>query len=110
MILTDEIKKPLIRRLLKYLNVFIRAYNLIIYRMTRSENVMENNNQIDLKFWKKNNISSLHSKRYLRRLSADIFMVELENSLLPDLTKYITFWKRNVDDTICFVKKVPLNL
>ena len=32
-------------------------------------------------------------------------MVELENSLLPDLTKYITFWKRNVDDTICFVKK-----
>ena len=73
--------------------------------MTRSENVMENNNQIDLKFWKKNNISSLHSKRYLRRLSADIFMVELENSLLPDLTKYITFWKRNVDDAICFVKK-----
>ena len=34
----------------------------------------------------------------------DIFMIELENSLLPKLTKYITFWKRYVDDTICFVK------
>ena len=35
---------------------------------------------------------------------ADIFMIELENSLLPNLAKYITFWKRYVDDTICFVK------
>ena len=35
---------------------------------------------------------------------ADIFMIELENSLLSSLTKYITFWKRYVDDTICFVK------
>ena len=34
----------------------------------------------------------------------DIFLIELENSLLPKLTKYITFWKRYVDDTICFVK------
>ena len=34
----------------------------------------------------------------------DIFMTELENSLLPNLFKYITFWKRYVDDTICFVK------
>ena len=35
-----------------YLNVFIWAYNLIINRMTRSKNMMaENNNQIDLKFW-----------------------------------------------------------
>ena len=32
------------------------------------------------------------------------FLIELENSLLPKLTKYITFWKRYVDDTICFVK------
>ena len=32
-------------------------------------------------------------------------MNQLENSLLPNLTKYITFWKRYVDDTICFVKK-----
>ena len=35
---------------------------------------------------------------------ADIFMIELENSLLPNLTKYITFWKRYVDYTIFFVK------
>ena len=33
------------------LNVFIRAYNLIINRMTRSENMVEKNNQIDPKFW-----------------------------------------------------------
>ena len=36
---------------------------------------------------------------------ADIFMIELENSLVPNLIKYITFWKRYVDDTICLVKK-----
>ena len=34
----------------------------------------------------------------------DIFMIELENSFLPNLTKYTTFGKRYVDDTICFVK------
>ena len=34
----------------------------------------------------------------------DIFMIELENSLLPKLTKYTTFWKQYVDDTIYFVK------
>ena len=35
----------------KYLNAFIRACNLIINRMTRNENMMENNNHIDLNFW-----------------------------------------------------------
>ena len=35
---------------------------------------------------------------------ADIFMIKLGNSLLPNLTKCITFRKRHVDDTICFVK------
>ena len=34
----------------------------------------------------------------------DIFMVELENTLVPTLTDYIKFWKRYVDDTIFFVK------
>ena len=33
------------------LNVSIRPYNLIINRVARSENMMENNNQRDLKFW-----------------------------------------------------------
>ena len=37
--------------------------------MTRSENMMENNNQIDLKFGEKSNISSLHSKGHLRSIS-----------------------------------------
>ena len=35
---------------------------------------------------------------------ADIFMVEFEKSLLPELTSYISYWKRHVDDTICFKK------
>ena len=39
----------------------------------------------------------------LAPLLADIFMIELERSLIPNLQK-ITFWRRYVDDTICFVK------
>ena len=41
---------------------------------------------------------------HLGAVLVDIFMIELENSLLPNLTKYITFWSRYVDDKICFVK------
>ena len=40
---------------------------------------------------------------------SDIFMVELETSLLPELTDYIQFWKRYVDDTICFIKVGSVN-
>ena len=36
-----------------YLNVFIWAYNLIMNRMTRNKNMMENINQIGLKFGRK---------------------------------------------------------
>ena len=39
----------------------------------------------------------------LAPLLADIFMIELERSLIPNLGK-IKFWRRYVDDTICFVK------
>ena len=35
---------------------------------------------------------------------SDIFMVELETSLLPELTFYIQFWKRYVNDTTCLWK------
>ena len=31
-------------------------------------------------------------------------MIELENSFLPNLTKYISFWKCYVEDTISFLK------
>ena len=34
---------------------------------------------------------------------SDIFVIELETSLSPELTDYIQFWKRYVDDTICFI-------
>ena len=32
---------------------------------------------------------------------ADIFMIELEKVVLPELTECIKYWKRYVDDTIC---------
>ena len=35
---------------------------------------------------------------------ADIFMIELEKTLLPNLREEIKFWKRYVGDTICVVK------
>ena len=34
---------------------------------------------------------------------ANIFMVELEQNIIPTLFKDISLWKRYVDDTICFV-------
>ena len=36
---------------------------------------------------------------------AGIFMVEFENTLVSRLKNYLLFWKRYVDDTLCFVKK-----
>ena len=35
---------------------------------------------------------------------ADIFMGELKNNIVPVLQENFSFWKRYVDDTICFVK------
>ena len=40
---------------------------------------------------------------------SDIFMIELETSLLPELTDYTKFWKRYVDDTVCFIKVASVN-
>ena len=34
---------------------------------------------------------------------ANIFMVELEQSIITTLSKDISLWKRYVDDTICFL-------
>ena len=34
---------------------------------------------------------------------ACIFMVELERAVIPKLSEQFQFWKRYVDDTICFV-------
>ena len=39
----------------------------------------------------------------LTPLLADISMTELERSLIPNLQK-MKFWRRYIDDTICFVK------
>ena len=35
---------------------------------------------------------------------ANIFMVELESSIIPTLNDQIKLWKRFVDDTYCFAK------
>ena len=40
---------------------------------------------------------------------SDIFMIELETSLLPGLTDYLQYWKRYIDDTICFKKVGSVN-
>ena len=40
---------------------------------------------------------------------ADIFMIELEKTILPKLTEFIKYWKRYVDDTISFVKLGNVN-
>ena len=37
-------------------------------------------------------------------VQAHIFMIELEKSLVPELTSYINYWKRSVDNTIFFMK------
>ena len=40
---------------------------------------------------------------------SDIFMIELETSFIPELTDYIEFWKRYIDDAICFIKFGSVN-
>ena len=34
---------------------------------------------------------------------AGILMVELEGAVIPKLSQHLQFWKRHVNDTICFV-------
>ena len=38
-----------------------------------------------------------------------IFMVELEQNIIPTLSKDISLWKRYVDDTFCFVNSNSIN-
>ena len=40
---------------------------------------------------------------------ADAFMVEFENKIVPVLQENLSFYKRYVDDTICFVKIGTIN-
>ena len=46
---------------------------------------------------------------HLGAVLADIFMIELEKAVLPELTECIKYWKRYVDDTISFVKLGTMN-
>ena len=36
---------------------------------------------------------------------ANVFMVELDTTLIPNLNIKVSSWRRFVDDSICFVKK-----
>lgn len=49
------------------------------------------------------NVEFIASKVQLPVLT-DIFMVELQNTLVASLTEYLKLWKTHVDDTISFVK------
>ena len=40
---------------------------------------------------------------------ADIFMIELEKTILPELTECVKYWERYADDTISFVKLGTVN-
>ena len=40
---------------------------------------------------------------------ANIFMVELEQNIIPKLSNDISSWKRYVDNTICFIKLTSIN-
>ena len=40
----------------------------------------------------------------LAPILAGIFMVELERNLIPILKDHLSYWRRYVDDTICFIK------
>ena len=40
---------------------------------------------------------------------ADIFVIELEKVMLPELTECIKYWKSYVDDTISLIKLGTIN-
>ena len=40
----------------------------------------------------------------LGRILANVFMVELENTLVPRLHQHVKKWRRYVDDTFAYVK------
>ena len=67
-----------------------------------------------LHFCTKNTHFTLNSKTYVQidgvamgsplcPVMANIFMLELEQNIIPTLSKDISLWKRYIDDTICFV-------
>ena len=45
----------------------------------------------------------------LRAVLADIFVIELEKAILPELVECIKYWKRYVDDMISFIKLGTIN-
>ena len=42
--------------------------------------------------------------RYPRYAPAYYYTIHLKNTIVPALQRYLSFWKRYVDDTMCFVK------
>ena len=73
-----------------------------------------------LYLYTKNAHFTINNKKYLQvdgvamgsppgPVLANIFMVELKQSIIPTLSNNILLWKRYVDDTICFIKLTAIN-
>ena len=73
-----------------------------------------------LYLYTKNAHFTINNKRYLQvdgvamgsppgPVLTNIFMVELEQNIIPTLSNDILLWKRYVDDTICFIKLTAIN-
>ena len=73
-----------------------------------------------LYLYTKNAHFTINNKKYLQvdgvamgsppgPVLVNIFMVELEQNIIPTLSNDILLWKRYVDDTICFIKLTAIN-
>ena len=95
-----------------------QTINIIIKRIYDKNEINTNIPKQEMKellyLCTKNAHFTLNSKTYVQvdgvamgsplgHVLANIFMVELEQNIIPTLSKDISLWKRYVDDTICFV-------
>ena len=69
----------------------------LLYLCTKNVHFSFNN-----EIYMQNNDVAMDSR--LGPVLANIFMVELERTIIPSLSDKIKFWKRYADDTIAFVK------
>ena len=97
---------------------FKEAINIIIKKIYDKNGINTSMLKQEMKkllyFCTKNTYFTLNSKTYVQGDSAaigfplgpilaNIFMIELEQNIIPTLSKDISLLKRSVDDTICFL-------
>ena len=98
--------------------------NIIIKRIYDKNEINTNKPKQEMKellyLCTKNAHFTLNSKTYVQidgvamgsplgPVFTNIFMVELEQNIIPTLSKDVSLWKRYVDDTICFVNSNCIN-